>query len=119
MLERFLAGRLDRAQSVGQNAGEDRHHLPVAVIGRLELAAHLFHCRRQDPAKERRAVAQSARLAGQHRHVVPGIVDDLVAAEAAGMLADDHAVLADNDPVGIAASAEAEEINNTVFELLG
>lgn len=25
---------LDRAQSVSQDAGEDRHHLPVAVIGR-------------------------------------------------------------------------------------
>lgn len=43
MIEGFLTGRLDRVQSVTQHTGEDRHHLTVAIIGSLELAAHLLH----------------------------------------------------------------------------
>lgn len=101
MLDRFLAGRLDRVQSVAQHTGEDRHHLPVAVIGRLELAAHLLHGRWQNPAPEWRTIAQPAGFASQYRDVMPRVVDHLVAAEAAGMFADDHAVLPDDDAVGI------------------
>ena len=50
----------------------------------LQPAPHPLHGRRQHPVLERRAVAQRAGLAGQHRHVVPGIVDRLAAAEASG-----------------------------------
>jgi len=42
-----------------------------------------------------------AGLPGEHRHVMPGIVDRLAAAEAATMLADNRAVLADHDAIGI------------------
>src|SRR5690606_26616996 len=101
LIERLLAGGLDGAYPVGQHAGEDLHHLPVAIVCCLELAAYLLHGRRQDPSPERRAVAQAARLARQHRHVVPGIVDHLAAPERTGMIADDYTVLADDDPVGI------------------
>ena len=55
----------------------------------------------QLPALEGRAVAQRAGLLRQNRHVVPRIVGDLAAPEAAGMLGDDLAVLADDDPIGI------------------
>jgi len=101
VLERFLTGRLDRVQSIAQHTGEDRHHLPVTIIGGLELAAHLLQGGRENPVLERCAIAQSPGLAGQHRHVVLGVVDHLVAAEAAGMFAHDHPVLADDDAVGI------------------
>jgi len=42
-----------------------------------------------------------AGFADDERHVVPGIVGRLVAAEASAMLGDDRAVLPDYDPVGI------------------
>ena len=41
------------------------------------------------------------RLACKHRHVVPGIVDRLPAAEGASMFSDYPAVLADDDAIGI------------------
>src|SRR5215208_1707492 len=47
------------------------------------------------------AIAQRAGLAGEHRNVMPGVIDRLAAAERAGMLGDDPAVLADHDMVGI------------------
>jgi hypothetical protein len=40
-------------------------------------------------------------LPGEHRHVMPGIGDRLAAAEAAPMFADDRAILADHDAIGI------------------
>src|SRR5437660_8722377 len=46
--------------------------LPVVDAG--ELAPHAFHRGRQNPVLEGRAVAQGAWLAGEHRHVVPGVV---------------------------------------------
>ena len=101
LAQRLGAGRLDRGQPVAQHRGEDVDHLPVAIVGAGELAAHPLQAGRQHPVLERRAVPQRPGLAGQHRHVVPGIVDRLVAAEAAAMLADDPAVLAELDPIGI------------------
>ena len=95
--QRLDAGRLHRRQSVGEHRGEDFDHLPVAVIGSGELAPHPLQRRRQHPVLERRAVAQSARLAGQNRHIMPGIVDRLAAAVAARMLGHDAPVLADHD----------------------
>ena len=82
--ERLGAGGLDRRQPVGQHRGEDVDHLPIAVVGAGELAPHPLQRGRQHPVLERRAVAQGAGLAGQHRHVMPGIVDRLAAAEASG-----------------------------------
>ena len=43
----------------------------------------------------------SSRLAGEYRHVMPGIVDSLAAAEMAAMFADNRAVLADHDAIGV------------------
>ena len=103
LAQRFRAGRLHRRQPVAQHGGEDVDHLPIAILGAGELAADPVERGRQHPVLERRAVPQRPRLAGQHRHVVPGIEDRLVAAEAAAMLADEPALLAQLDPIGIGA----------------
>ena len=76
-------------------------HLAIAVVDAGELAPDPVDAGGQHPVLEGRAIPQGAGLAGQHRHVVPGIEDRLVAPEAAGMLADDPAVLAQLDPIGI------------------
>ncbi len=44
---------------------------------------------------------QGAGLPGEHGHVVPGVVDGLVAPEAPGMLGDELAVLADDNALGV------------------
>ena len=75
--ERLNASRLDRRQSVGEHRGEDFDHLPIAVVGAGKLAPHPIEHRRQHPVLERRAVSQSAGLARQNRHVMPGIIDRL------------------------------------------
>src|SRR5262245_32064578 len=74
---------------------------PIAVNGAGELAPDALHRGRQHPILEGCAVAQGTGLAGEHRHVMPGIVDRLAAAERPGVLADDPAVLADHDAVRI------------------
>src|SRR6267142_1308507 len=56
---------------------------------------------RQRPILKWRSVAQRAGLPGEHRHVMPGIIDRLAAAETAAMLADNRALLAYHDAVGI------------------
>ena len=104
--QRLRAGGLDRRQSIGQHRGEDFDHLPVAVVGAGELAPDPVQPRRQHPILERRAVAQSAGLARQHRHVMPGIVDRLAAAETRAMLGDDPPVLADDDPIGVGVDVD-------------
>src|SRR6267154_1187315 len=47
------------------------------------------------------AVAQGAGLAGEHRDVVPRVVERSPTAERTGMFGDDPPVLADYDAVGI------------------
>ena len=83
--ERFGAGRLDRRQPVGEHGNQDVDHLPIAVIGPGQLAPHALHGSRQHPGLEGSAVAQSAWLAGEHRDVMPGIVDRRAAAKRARM----------------------------------
>ena len=95
------AGRLDRRQPIGKHRGEEVDHLSIAVVSVGELAPHPFHRGWQNPVLEWRTVAQSAGLACKHRHVVPGIVDRLPAAEGASMFSDYPAVLADDDAIGI------------------
>ena len=99
--DRFGARGLDRRQSVGEHRGEDVDHLPIAIVGTGEFAPHAFHRRRQHPVLEGCAVAQSAGLAGEHRHVMPGVVDSLAAPERSGMLGDNAPVLADYDTIRI------------------
>src|SRR5277367_7036780 len=99
--ERLGAGRLDRGEAVGQRRRQDFHHLAVAVVRAFQPAPHALQTGRQWPILERRTVPERAGLPGEYRHVMPGIVDRLAAAEAARMLADHGAVLTDNDAVGI------------------
>src|SRR5271165_2375126 len=84
--ERLNASRLNRGQSVGEHRGEDFDHLAVAVVGPGELAPHAIERRRQYPVLERCPIAQSAGLARQNRHVMPGIIDRLAPAVAAPVL---------------------------------
>src|SRR5262249_61210626 len=56
---------------------------------------------RQRPILKWRSVAQRAGLPGEHRHVMPGIIERRAAAETAAMLADNRALLAYHDAVGI------------------
>ena len=81
MSDRLGAGRFDRRQPVGEHRGEDIDHLPIAVVGAGELAPHTLHRGWQHPVLEGCTVAQGAGLAGEHRHVMPGVVDRLAAAE--------------------------------------
>jgi hypothetical protein len=81
MANGFGAGRLDRAETVGQHRGKDLDHLAIAAVRGLQPASHALQVGRQQPVLEGRAIPQGARLAGKHRHVMPGVVDRLVAAE--------------------------------------
>ena len=67
---------------------------------RRGLAAHALERRRQQPGLKRGAIPERARLAGQHRRIVPGVVHGLAAAEDAAVLADDAAILAQLDAIG-------------------
>src|SRR5919106_848518 len=75
--DRFGAGRLDRRQPIGEHCGQDVDHLPIALVGAGELAPDALHRRWQHPILEESAIAQSAGLAGEHRHVMPGVIDCL------------------------------------------
>ena len=99
--QRLKAGGFYCGQPVTQHCGEDLDHLPVAVVGAGKLAPHAVERRRQHPVLEWRAVAQSARLARQNWHIMPGIVDRLAAPKAARMLRHDAPVLADHDAIGV------------------
>src|SRR5271170_2244758 len=97
----LCAGRLDGRQTVSQNRVENVDHLPIAIVGTGELAPYPFYRSRQYPVFEGSAVAQGARLASQHWHIMPGIVGRLTAAERSWMLGNDASILADHDAVGI------------------
>lgn len=75
--------------------------LLVAVGGAGELAPHTLHRCRQDPVFEGSAITEGARLAGEHGHVMPRVVERIAATERAGMLGNDPAILADYDAIGI------------------
>ena len=100
-VERLGAGRLDRLQPVLQHCRQHRDELPVAVVVGRQPGSQPAEGVGQLPVLEGCAVTQCAGLALQDRHVVPRIVGDLAASEAAGVFGDDLAVLADDDPIGI------------------
>ena len=99
--EGFGAGGLHGDQAIGGRGAEDLDDLPITVRHVLQLAPDALERSGQVSVRERRPVPQSARLAGEHRHVVPGIVDRLAAAKGPPVLADDPPVLADLDALGI------------------
>jgi hypothetical protein len=75
--------------------------LAVAVVGALQHAPHALQAGWQEPVLERRAISERARLPGEHRHVMPRVVDRRATAKAAPMFAGDYSVLADHDTIGI------------------
>jgi hypothetical protein len=79
--ERFSTGGFPQPGVRGQHCAEDIDHLSIAVIGAGKLAPHTLHRGRQNSVLERSAVAQRAGLTGQHRHIMPGVVDRLAVAE--------------------------------------
>ena len=100
-VERLGTGRLNRLQPVFLNRREDPDELAVPVIVAREPGSQPAEGVGQLPVLEGRAVAQRTGLALQDRHVVPRLVGDLAAPEAAGMLGNSLAVLADDDPIGV------------------
>ena len=98
---RLGTGGLDRCQAVGQHGVEDVDHLAVAIVHASKFLADPPKRAGKHPGLERRAVAQRPRLARQHRHVVPRVIDSSSTAEAALMLSNDLPVLADDDPLGV------------------
>ena len=54
---------LDGLQTIGQDGTQDIHHLAITAGLAFQLALDPSDCRRQIPFPERRAIAQSARLA--------------------------------------------------------
>src|ERR1700733_6343857 len=100
------AGRLPCGQTIGEHGCEDFDHLPGPVVGPGQLAPHPLQRRWQHPVLERRAVAQSARLASQNRNVMPRIVYGCAASIAAWMFRHDAPVLADHDALGVGVNVD-------------
>jgi hypothetical protein len=98
------AGGFNGGQAVTKPGGKNFDHLPVAVVTASELAPYALQIGRQHPILEWRSIPQSPRLAGEDRHVMPGIVDCLAAAERATMVAHDPPVLADHNAVSISVT---------------
>ena len=101
LIEGFAAGGLDSLQAIVTHAAQDLDHLPITIVAALQLAPDRGHGLRQDPVLEWGAIAQGARFARENRHIVPGIIDRLTPTKGAGMFCDHHAILPDDDPVGI------------------
>jgi len=101
LIKGFAAGGFNGHQAIIANAAQDLDHLPVAIIAALELAPDRGHRRRQDPILERGTITQCSGFACQNRHIVPGVVDSLIPPEGPCMLANDHPVLPEDDPVRI------------------
>ena len=95
------AGGLDRIKSIGRHRAQDADHLAITIGVMAEASPYPLDRGRKRPVLERRAIAQRAGLPRQYRYVMPGIIDRLVAPEPANMLADDLAVLADDEPISI------------------
>ena len=100
-VERLGAGLLNRIEAVLQHRRQHRDELPVPVVVGREPGSQPAEGVGQLPVLEGCAVTQCAGLALQDRHVVPRLVGDLAASEAAGMLRNGLAVLADDDPIGV------------------
>lgn len=116
-IERFPAGGLDGGQTIGQDSRENGNHLAVTIVGSGQLAPDPRQTCRQHPVFERGAITEGSGLAGEHRHIVPRIVDRLATAKRAGVLADDLAVLADLDALGIGPDLDGAALAMTEYLL--
>lgn len=99
-------GGFDGRQTVTEHGGEYFDHLPVAIVAAGELASYPFKIGRQHPILERGSVPQSPWLAGEDRHVMPGIVDCRAAAKGTAMVGDDTPILTDDDAIGIGVDVD-------------
>jgi hypothetical protein len=75
--------------------------LPVTVAVMLQFGSHRRQWRRQIPILEGGTIAQGARFTQENRQIVPRVVDDLVAPEAARMIRHDFTLEKYDDPIGI------------------
>ena len=87
--QRFGSGGFEGIEPVDHYCGQDLDHLAVAVVAALQAAPQPLQRGRQRKLLERRAVAQRTGLLREYRHIVPGIVNGLVAPEPPIMLGDD------------------------------
>jgi hypothetical protein len=101
LIQRLATGGFDSLQAIIANTGQDLHHLPVAIIAAAQLAPDRSHGGWEHPVLEGSAVTQRARFACQNRHIVPRIIDRLASPEGAGMFANHHAILSDDDAFGV------------------
>ena len=99
--ERFGTSRFHRGQTVSQHRVEDVDHLPIAIVGAGKLAPDPLDRGRQHPVFEGSTVAQGAGFAGEHRHIMPGVVDGIAAAKGSWVLGNDASILTDYDAIGI------------------
>ena len=99
--QRLGACRFHCLDAVTGDGGQDANHLPITIGMAAKPPPHPLDGGRQCPVLERCAVPQRAGLSRQHRHIVPGIIDRLLASEPAGVFGYDLATLADDDPVCI------------------
>ena len=60
LIQRLLAGGLDRRDTISGHAAKDRDHLFVAIADALQLAADRGHGGGQNPVTERGAIAKCA-----------------------------------------------------------
>src|SRR3546814_20151750 len=90
----------DLIEAIDRSCSQNLDHLPVAIIAALQLAAKTFQRWWQGQLLERRPVPQRPRLLRQNRHVMPGIIDGLLATAAAIVLGNDIVALTDDDAVG-------------------
>ena len=102
-VEGFTDRVVDCVQAIDQHCRQHANKPSVGFVAAAELAPQSGQGRRQRPVQERRAVAQSAGLAGQHRQVMPGIIDRPPPAEAAGVFGHHLAGAAHDDAVGVGA----------------
>jgi hypothetical protein len=94
-------GGFDGGQAIAEHGSKNLDHLPVAIVAASELTPEPLQIGREHPVLEWSPVPQSARLAGEDRHVMPGIVDCRAAAKGTGMVGDDTPILADDDAIGL------------------
>lgn len=101
MTEGFGTGGFHRRQTVSQHRVEDVDHLPIAIVGAGKPTPDPLDRGRQHPVFEGSTVAQGAGFAGEHRHIMPRVVDGIAAAKGSRVLGNDASILTDHDAIGI------------------